>query len=100
MNQDKKMETTKRMSDETSKENHLKFWNDYAKKHLEGRTIRAVSYMTDAERDNNQWSYRGLVIEFTDGTMIYPSQDDEGNEAGALFGIKNGSQLTFPGLRR
>ena len=93
------MKKTKRMSDETSKENHLKFWNDYAKKHLEGRTIRAVSYMTSAERKSHGWSHRGLVIEFTDGTHIYPSQDDEGNDAGALFGNKEGDQLTFPVLR-
>ena len=93
------MKKTKRMSDETSKENHLKFWNNYARKHLEGRTIRAVSYMTEEERDNLGWTYRALIIEFTDGTYLYPSQDDEGNNAGALFGVKDGNQLTFPVLR-
>jgi hypothetical protein len=31
------------------------------------------------------WSRSTVVIFFRDGTYIFPSRDDEGNDAGALF---------------
>lgn len=52
---------------------------------LVGKTIKAVSYMTDKEMKQMGWDNKPLVIEFTDGTLIFASQDDEGNGAGALF---------------
>lgn len=60
-------------------------WNTECNKHLVGKTIKNVRYMTDEELENNFWSKRPLVIFFTDGSYIYASSDDEGNEAGALF---------------
>lgn len=63
----------------------IKFWNTECAKHLIGKTIKNVRYMTDEELENNFWSKRPLVIFFTDGSYIYASSDDEGNEAGALF---------------
>jgi hypothetical protein len=44
------------------------------------------------------WSSRSIVIHFTDGTVIFPSADDEGNNAGALFGMNKEGDLTFPVL--
>lgn len=59
-------------------------WNVIAAKVLVGRTIRSVGYMTDEEKDNVGFYHKALVIELDDGTVLYPSSDDEGNDAGAI----------------
>lgn len=79
------------------------YWNAYATKALTGKKIVNVRYMSKAEMDAHGWYNRALVIQLDDGTLIYPSQDDEGNGAGALFGQKpkkagEESDLTFPVL--
>jgi len=63
----------------------IKKWETNAKKHLVGKTISNVRYLTNDEQNDLGWYNKSLVIIFTDGTAIYPSADDEGNEAGALF---------------
>jgi len=76
-----------------------KYWNDLAKKNLLGKTIKSVRYMTKAEAKAMYWESRPLAIFFTDGSYIFPSMDDEGNDGGALFGrTSNGEDLTFPVL--
>lgn len=62
-----------------------KHWNKTAQELLVGRTIRAVSYMTDEELDSTGWDQRAVMIEFDNGLCIFPSRDDEGNGPGALF---------------
>ena len=74
-----------------------KYWTNYANKNLEGKTIRSVSYMTKEESEDMGWYKRPIIIEFTDGTLVFPSRDDEGNNGGAMFGqTKDGEDLTFP----
>lgn len=76
-----------------------KHWNEFAKKHLLGKTIASVRYMTKAEAKNMGWESRPVTIFFTDGSYIFPSMDDEGNDGGALFGTtKDGEDMTFPVL--
>ncbi|SSC09318.1 hypothetical protein BTURTLESOX_2503 [bacterium endosymbiont of Bathymodiolus sp. 5 South] len=41
--------------------------------------------MTEKEVKEYDWLGSAPVIEFTDGTIIIASMDDEGNDAGALF---------------
>jgi hypothetical protein len=41
--------------------------------------------MTEKEMEGLGWYSKALVIIFTDGTYLFPSADDEGNDAGALF---------------
>ena len=77
-------------------ENH---WNEFAKKQLLGKTIASVRYMTQKEATNMGWYSRPLAIFFTDGSFIFPSMDDEGNDGGTLFGqTSNGEEITFPVL--
>jgi hypothetical protein len=77
-----------------------KQWTEYAEKHLKGKKIVAVRYMTEQEKEDHMWYYRGLVIQLDDGSLIYPSADDEGNDAGAIFGQTNkGEHLLFPVMR-
>lgn len=52
---------------------------------LIGRTIKSIRYLTRQEMDNLAWYSSAIVIELSDGTLLWPSADDEGNNAGALF---------------
>jgi len=77
-----------------------KHWSDYAKEHLVGKTIESARWMTKDEAKHLGWYSRPVVIQFTDGSIAWPSQDDEGNDGGALFGqAKDGDDLTFPVFR-
>jgi hypothetical protein len=60
-------------------------WEKTANALLEGKKILAVRYMTDDEREQLGWYCRSVCILLDDGTWIYPSRDDEGNDGGALF---------------
>lgn len=72
-------------------------WTKYAEKHLLGRTITQVCYMTDKEVEQLGWYNAAVVFVLDDGSLIFPSQDDEGNNAGALFGQSpTGDDITMP----
>jgi hypothetical protein len=65
---------------------HLKHkWAKDAAKILVGKKVVNVRYLTDEERSDMDWSNSSLVIFFDDGSYVFPSADDEGNDAGALF---------------
>lgn len=79
--------------------NTEKHWSDFAKTNLVGKTIKAVRYMSKVEADNMGWTSRPLAIFFTDGSFIFPSMDDEGNDGGTLFGrTTSGEDIAFPTL--
>ena len=52
---------------------------------LKGRKIVDVRYLGDDELKLLDWNQRAIVLQLDDGTLIFPSRDDEGNGAGALF---------------
>lgn len=60
-------------------------WGKLASNLLVGRQIVKVRYMTDAEQQDHYWSRKSVVIHLDNGVIIYPSADDEGNNAGAIF---------------
>jgi hypothetical protein len=60
-------------------------WEQAAKKVLLNRKIVGVRYMTQEEADDHGWYSRGVIFKLDNGTLIYPSADDEGNNAGVLF---------------
>lgn len=62
-----------------------KRWENVASKMLLNRKIVGVRYMTAAEADDHGWYNRCVVIRLDNGVLIYPSADDEGNAAGAMF---------------
>jgi hypothetical protein len=66
-------------------ENLILEWNDKVAKALVGKKIINASYMTNEEMNILGWSKRALIIQFDDGTYMYASADDEGNNAGALY---------------
>jgi hypothetical protein len=65
---------------------------------LKGRTISEVRYMNEYEKEMLGWNKGCIMIILDDGTIIYPSKDDEGNDAGALFvdNIQNNISETIP----
>jgi hypothetical protein len=67
------------------KNNTEQRWIKAASSLLNGKTVDHVRYLTEAERDALGWSGRPVVLVFRDGSYVFPSRDDEGNDAGALF---------------
>jgi hypothetical protein len=65
------------------------YWNKLAQKLLLGRKITQVRYMTDKEVKDHYWTYSPVCIQLDNEVWMYPSMDDEGNEAGALFTTDN-----------
>jgi len=51
---------------------------------LKGKTIKCVRYMTKEEMKVLMWHKRPVVITFTDGTLMFPQSDDEGNDGGVI----------------
>jgi hypothetical protein len=77
------------------KETVIEYWNKKAEA-LKGKKIAVARYMTKEEADHFGWNQVPLVIQFTDGSTLFASRDDEGNGAGALFGDDNGKNMDFP----
>lgn len=72
-------------------------WIDDANKHLLGRTITSIRYLSEQEAEEFDWLSRPVVLQLNDGTVIYPGGDDEGNTGGALFGQSpDGEPWTLP----
>ena len=85
--------------DLSTPQKRLEYWTRYAADNLVGRRVHLVRYLSEEEKEAMGWYHSALVIEFDDGSLIFPSADDEGNDAGALFGqTRNGEELTFPVL--
>lgn len=82
------------MRRETSKQTEQR-WTKIAKDMLEGRTIKKVRYLSVSEMEDLGWYNRCVVIVLDDGNIIYPSRDDEGNDAGSLFTM-NSDNPTLP----
>ena len=70
-------------------------WGDKATLLLVGKTIKRVRYLTEKEREGLGWSKRSLVLILDDGTYLWPSADDEGNNAGSFF-TTDSNLLTIP----
>jgi hypothetical protein len=70
-------------------------WSKAARQTFLGRKIVGARYMTRAEADAIGWRARAVVLMLDNGMLLYPSTDDEGNEAGALF-TTHKEHDTFP----
>lgn len=73
-------------------------WEKASTDFLAGKTVERVRYMTPEEVENFGFNAAAPVIEFTDGSWILASRDDEGNDAGALF-TSSESLDTIPVIR-
>ena len=60
-------------------------WIERISKLLVGKKIVKVEYMTEELAKEQGWYKRPIQILLNNGTWLTPSQDDEGNDGGALF---------------
>jgi hypothetical protein len=74
---------------------YKKHWGTLAKKLLIGKKVVNCDYLSEQEMEILGWYKSSLVISFDDGTHIYASADDEGNDGGALF-TSNDALSTIP----
>lgn len=80
--------------------NPVNHWTKAANDRLAGRTIKSARYLTRTEASSMGWTCLVPVLELDDGTLLFPSRDDEGNDGGALFGqTVNGEDVTLPVIR-
>ena len=78
----------------------VKGWEGRAKKALIGLQIVGVRYLREDEVAGLGLSHTVLVLELSNGSLLFPSTDDEGNDGGAMFGqTKDGGDMTFPVIR-
>jgi hypothetical protein len=61
------------------------YWTNHAEQMLVGKVIKSVRFMNKKEMETCGWYKSAIVITLDDGVEIYPSQDEEGNNAGVLF---------------
>lgn len=66
-------------------DNPATHWGALAAKALVGRTIVGARYLTEEESRQLGWYNRTVILKLDDGSLIWPSRDDEGNGAGAMF---------------
>ena len=59
-------------------------WNKKTK-NLVGRKIVDARYLSKSEASEFGFYNRCIALLLDDGEWIFPSRDDEGNDAGALF---------------
>lgn len=67
-------------------------WNKIAAELLQGRTIKAVGYMSAEEAESAGFESRPVAIELDNGVVLFPQMDDEGNDAGALVCYNTATQ--------
>ena len=60
---------------------HLKKFNKY----LKGKTIKNITWLGDKDMENLMWYKKPVVIHFTDGSILIPQSDDEGNDGGSMY---------------
>jgi hypothetical protein len=58
-----------------------------------GQIIKEIRPMTKKEQEKEGWSRGTTVIVLGNGILLYASRDEEGNDAGAMFGADN--EVTF-----
>ena len=72
-------------------------WIALISKHLVGKKIARIEYMSGEEADDYGWYSRPVAIGLDDGTWLVPMSDDEGNDGGAITTTINEIQ-TIPVL--
>lgn len=76
-----------------SRNETIRKWEEKCNSALVGKCIRYVGYLNEDEQRELGWYKRSLIIFFTDGTAMYPSVDEEGNDAGVYFTTISGLEV-------
>jgi len=81
------------MTNNNIKENFMTIVNKKITNAFIGKRIISAGYMTDKEMTQLGWRKRTLIIKFEDNTIMYASNDNEGNEAGVLYTSIEGFEI-------
>ena len=73
---------------------YLGEWTERIKKHLVGRRIVDVEYMTSKEAEKSGWYARPICLLLDNNHWIVPMADDEGNDGGALHYFNPDKDIT------
>jgi hypothetical protein len=60
------------------------YWTEKIAKHLVGKKITRVEYMTEVEMKDSGWYKRPIAIQLDNKYWLVPMMDDEGNDGGAM----------------
>jgi len=81
INEDK-IEERRKAVEERNNLPHFKHAKEF--QHLVGLSIVKVRYCTPEERDSLGWYNQPIILHMSDGSLMFPQTDDEGNDGGAL----------------
>jgi hypothetical protein len=73
-----------------------KYWNEQARKLLEGKKIVSVRYMTNQEAEENGIDAKPISFKLDTGEVVVVQSDDEGNNGGSLCVINKGKIKIIP----
>ena len=78
-------------------ENEHKYWQDLVNKHLVGKYITKVEWLNPKDtKELLGWDFQPCELHLNDGTIITPSRDDEGNDAGVIAYVNEGVDAVLP----
>ena len=77
------------MSSQSKKEEIEKHWTKKASKVLLNKKIVKVEYLPDDAVDSYGWGKKPITFWLDDGTWVQAQMDDEGNDGGVLYFIKD-----------
>ena len=60
------------------------YWTDKITKHLVGKTITKVEYVSNDEMEEYMWHKKPIAICLDNRHWLIPIMDDEGNDGGAI----------------
>ena len=78
-----KMKKAKKL-DEMTNDELSKAWQKKIEKHLLGKSIIKVEYMSEKDSEEQGWSNRPIQILLNNGVWLTMTSDDEGNSGGAI----------------
>lgn len=81
INEDR-LKARRKAREERNNQPHIKHAKNF--QYLVGLTIINVRYATPQEVEDMGWYSAPIVIQLSDGTVMFPQSDDEGNDGGAL----------------
>lgn len=62
-----------------------------------GQTVVRTRAMTTEEMEAEGWCHGTVVIVLSNGVLLYPSSDSEGNDCGVIFGKDGDNSFMLDG---
>lgn len=66
--------------------------------HILNKKIVMIRYMTDSEMHIFKWSKKSIIFQLEDGTLLFPSIDEEGTNAGSIQILLDNNLSVIPSI--